>query len=145
MIVVLDTNVVVSALLSSSGSLAKIITAWEAGHFEVATSPALLDELERVLGYDHLRKYFTQTQAKNKSLLKRFKSVGILVEPHFELEVIPEDPDDNQVLACAVAANAIDIVSDAEHLLGLKKYREIMILTPAGFTNLLALAAEQGD
>jgi len=63
-IVVLDTNVVVSVLLSSSGSPAKTITSWEAERFEVATSPALLDELERAIGYERVRKYFTQPQTK---------------------------------------------------------------------------------
>jgi putative PIN family toxin of toxin-antitoxin system len=144
-IVVLDTNVVISALLSSSGTPAQILAAWEDERFEVATSPALLDELERALGYERVRKYFKQPGAKITSLLKRFKSVGILVESQFELDIIPEDPDDNRVLECAVAANAVYIVSGDEHLLGLKKYREIIILPPAGFIALLALEAKLED
>jgi putative PIN family toxin of toxin-antitoxin system len=49
MIVVLDTNVIVSGLLSSSGPLAEIINLWKAERFEVVTSPLLLSELEHAL------------------------------------------------------------------------------------------------
>ena len=139
MIIVLDTNVIISALLSSKGSPAKIIDYWEAEWFDVATTEPLLNELERALGYERVRRYFKQPEEKIYALLKRFKTVGIVVNPQIELDIISDDPDDNRVVECAVAAKASYIISGDEHLLGLKEYRGILILPPTGFVTLLEL------
>jgi hypothetical protein len=140
MIVVLDTNVVVSALLSAEGAPAEIMRRWEAGAFDVAISPALLSELERALKYEHVRKYFQEPPEKIDSLLDRFRTVGILVEPEFRLDVVEEDPDDDRVIECAVAAGASYIISGDKHLLDLEEYAGIVILTPVGFLALLELS-----
>ena len=139
MIIVLDTNVIISALLSSKGSPAKIIDYWEAEWFDVATTEPLLDELERALGYGRVRRYFKQPQEKIGALLKRFKAVGIVVDPKIALNIIQDDPDDNRVVECAVAAKASYIISGDEHLLDLKEYQGIVILPPTGFVTLLEL------
>jgi len=139
MIIVLDTNVVISALLSTKGAPNKVIGYWEAEWFDVATSKPLLEELERALGYEKVKKYFKQPQEKIDALLKRLRTVGVEVDPQFDLNIIEDDPDDNRVLECAVAANASYIVSGDEHLLGLKECRGIVILPPAGFVTLLEL------
>jgi len=144
MIVVFDTNVVISALLSPKGSPAKLIDLWELETFDLATSLQLLDELERALEYEHVKKYFKQPQEKISALLKRIKTVGIIVDPQFELDVIGDDPDDNQVLECAVAANASYIISGDDHVIGLENYQGIVVLPPAGFLTLLD-AARKGD
>jgi putative PIN family toxin of toxin-antitoxin system len=51
MIVVLDTNIIVSALLSTSGPPAEIMRRWEADEFSGITSPPILDELAHVINY----------------------------------------------------------------------------------------------
>jgi uncharacterized protein len=142
MIVVLDTNVVISALLSPKGSPAKVIDLWEAEAFDLAISPQLLDELERALKYERVQKYFKEPQSKIKALIKRIKSVGIMVNPQFELDVIAENPDDNRVLECAVAANASYIISGDDHLLDLKIYQGIVVLPPAGVLALVDAAGK---
>jgi putative PIN family toxin of toxin-antitoxin system len=143
MIVVLDTNVVISALLSTKGSPAKIIDKWETDEFDIAISKPLLDELERALGYEKVKKYFKSPQAIIKALLKRIKTVGFFVNPGIELNVIEDDPDDNRILECALAANAAYIISGDEHLLDLGEFRGIMIISPAGFLRLLDFWNEQ--
>ncbi len=137
MIVVLDTNVVVSALLSAEGAPAEIMRRWEAGAFDVAISPALLGELERVLRYERITKYFQEPLEKIDWLLERFRTVGILVEPELRLDVVAEDSDDDRVIECAVAARARYIVSGDKHLLELGEYAGIVILNPVGFLALL--------
>ncbi|MGC9522637.1 MAG: putative toxin-antitoxin system toxin component, PIN family [Anaerolineae bacterium] len=132
MIVVLDTNVIVSALLSPTGPPAEIINRWEADAYQVATSPPLLTELERVLRYPRVRKVLGAPQ-RAVSLVQRLKHVAIVVEPQTTPNVIENDPADDRVLACAVAAGAAYIVSGDEHLLRLKQYRGITILQPAAF------------
>jgi len=143
MIVILDTNVIISALLSTKGPPSKIIDKWETDEFDIAISKPLLDELERALGYEKVKKYFKDSQEIIKALLKRIKTVGILVNPEIELNVIEDDPDDNQILECALAANASYIISGDEHLLGLGEFRGIMIISPAGFLKLLDFWNEQ--
>ena len=137
MIVVLDTNVFISALLSTKGSPSKIIDRWEADEFDIAISKPMLDELERALGYERVKKYFKGPQERISALLKRLKTVGIFVDPQIELQVIEDDLDDNRVLECALVANAACIITGDEHLLTLEEYQGIQVIPPAGFIALL--------
>ncbi len=137
MIIVLDTNVMISALLSAEGSPAQIIDLWKAGAFDVAASDTLLDEVKRVLGYDKIKKHLGLTPGEIDRLLSGWRTISIVVEPEEELEVIEDDPDDNRVLECAVAAETDYIVSGDHHLLDLGEYRGIEILPPTGFIVLM--------
>jgi len=139
MIVVLDTNVIVSSLLSAHGSPAKIIGVWEDGQFEVAISPPLLEELERVLRYPRVQRYYKDPRATLDVFLNRLRRVAMVVEPQAALEVIEEDPADDRVLECAVAGRADCIVTGDAHLLSLKEYEGIVILKPADFVAFLSL------
>jgi predicted nucleic acid-binding protein len=62
-----------------------------------------------------------------------------MVDPPVSLDVIRDDPEDNRVLECAVGGNANFIVSGDKHLLAIKEYLGIVILSPAEFLRLLAL------
>lgn len=139
MIVVLDTNVIVSALLSPGGPPAEIINHWEAGQFEVVTSPPLLSELERALQYPRVKRYLKRSPDEVGAFIERFGRVATIVQPRLTLDVIEDDPADNRVLECAVAGGAAYIISGDDHLLQIKKYKEIVILSPAGFLTLLGL------
>ena len=139
MIIVLDTNVMISALLSAEGSPAQIMDFWEAGAFDVASSTSLLDELRRVLGYDKIKKHLGLTPEEIDRLINGLHTAAVYVEPEEALKVVEDDPDDNRVLECAVAANADYIVSGDQHLLDLGEYRGIAILPPAGFVILMTM------
>jgi len=139
MVIVLDTNVIVSGLLSPSGPPAEIINHWETDRFEVVTSSPLLNELQRVLQHPRVQRYLKRSPDEIAAFVNRFSRVATIVEPQLTLEVIKEDPDDNRVLACAAAGGASYIVSGNDHLLDLKKYKEIVILKPAEFLTLLDL------
>lgn len=139
MIVVLDTNVIISALLSAEGPPAQIIDLWEAGVFDAAISTPLLDELKRALDYPQVKKFQKMTPDEINTLLGRWSTLSVYVEPEVALEVVEDDPDDNRVLECAVAAKANYIISGDKHLLDLGEYRGIEVLPPAGFIVLLSL------
>jgi hypothetical protein len=139
MIVVLDTNVIISALLSAGGPPAQIIDLWEAGVFGVATSAPLLDELKRALDYKQVKKYLKLAPDEINTLLGRWSTISIYVEPEVELDVVEDDLDDNRVLECAIAAEANYIISGDKHLLDLGEYQGIEVLPPAGFIVLLNL------
>ncbi len=139
MIVVLDTNVIVSSLLSSKGAPAEIIRRWEAAEFEIVTSPLLLEELTRALQYKQVTRYLRQSRDEIDAFVKRLSAVATVVEPRRTLDVVTNDPDDNRVVECAVAGGASNIVTGDAHLLNLADYQGIVILKPREFLALLSL------
>lgn len=145
MIVLLDTNIIISALLSSKGPPAEIIRRWQADEFGVVTSPALISELEQALGYPQVRKYLKLSQEEIEGFLKRFTTVASVVPPQVTLDMIEKDPADNRVLECALAGGAAYIVSGNHHLLELKEYRQVVILNPRSFLAALDLAGRESE
>jgi len=143
MIIVLDTNVVVSALLSPSGPPGEIIHYWEAEEFSVVISVQLLKELEHTLKYPKVMKYLQLSPDGISLFLEHFKTFAGLVEPEPSLAVIKNDPDDNRVLECAVSGKAAYIVTGDKHLIELETYQGIEILSPASFLTLLKIEGKK--
>jgi putative PIN family toxin of toxin-antitoxin system len=133
MIVVLDTNVIVSALLSPNGTPAEIIRYMEAGKITVATSDFLLDELKRVLKYAKVAKHIKASEEEVDLFVKRFTMFADIVRPESSIKAVEKDPDDNHVLECAVAAKADFVVTGDQHLLELEEFQGIEILSPTAF------------
>lgn len=131
--VVVDTNIVVSRSISAKGVPAEILRQWRQERFELLVSDPMLAEYERALGYERVRVRHQMSDDEIHEVVTQFRRFAILVEPTETLVVIDDDPDDNRVLECAVAGGAEYIVSGDAHLLTLKRYREIQILSPATF------------
>jgi uncharacterized protein len=126
--VVADTNTIVSGLLWQ-GLPFQLLEAARAGKVELFTDPTLLAELNEVL---HRRKFaekVKQSSSTPRELVSRYAMLATLVRPTAPEPVILADPDDDIVLACAVTANASVIVSGDHHLLELKVYHKMPILT----------------
>jgi uncharacterized protein len=94
-----------------------------AGHFEIVTSPALLDELRRVLGYPKL-----QAVTGDANELIKFLALAAVVVTPTETVTISRDPDDDRLIEAALAAHAI--VTGDQDLLTLGHIGQIQILTP---------------
>lgn len=135
--VVLDTNVIVSAFLVALGAPARIVAAWHRGVFELVVSPSLLAEYAEVLNYDRVRRRHRMTPERIAAEVQDIESLAIVVEPDAVPSVIEADPDDDEVLACALAGEADYIVSGDPHLLDLREYQGIRILSPAAFAGFL--------
>lgn len=135
--VVLDTNVIVSGSISPHGVPGRLLAAWEAQTFDLLVSAALLIEYRRALGYEKVRSRHRKNDAELDELIGRYRRFGTLIEPEERLAVVAGDPDDDRVLECAVAGKATQIVTGDPHLLRLGSYREIPILTPRAFVELL--------
>ena len=137
--VVLDTNVVISALISPRGAPAQIYKAWQAGRFTYVTSPPLLDELARALSYARIRKFLTWNDEERGEFLEALAYAAKLVIPTIKLNVVSDDPDDDRVLEAAVTADVSHIVTGDRHLLALESYEHVEIVAPARFLAHLSL------
>ncbi|MGE0363281.1 MAG: putative toxin-antitoxin system toxin component, PIN family [Vicinamibacterales bacterium] len=129
MTVVLDTNVIVAALVAKGLCHEVVVRALGSG--TVVTSPALLDELERTL-----RARFTLGPAAT-AFLEQLRLRVHLVTPAPLAAPVSRDADDDVELATAVAANATVIVTGDLDLLVLRRYRSIDIVTPRDFLSRL--------
>ncbi len=127
---VLDTNVVASGLLWD-GTSAQLIDAAQAAEMEVFTSRVLLAELTRILRRAKFSRAIAASGLSLDELVLGYAEVAQLVKPALIAPVVLRDPDDDHVLACAVAANADLIVSGDADLLNLKAYQGIPIVGPA--------------
>ncbi|NLS76220.1 MAG: putative toxin-antitoxin system toxin component, PIN family [Chloroflexi bacterium] len=137
--VVLDANVLVSALISPRGATAQLLQVWEEGRLPLLISEAILRELDRVLHYPKLQERYRLPEGRIARFLQFLRTQGVLVEPIKRLSVIERDPTDDRYLECAVAGEAQIIVSGDKHLLELGTYQGIQILSPAGFLAFLRL------
>jgi uncharacterized protein len=114
--VVLDPNILISAILSPSGAPALLLTRWLAGDFEMIVSRKLLAELERALAYPKLRERVdSETAARFQELLH------LLAEEFEDVQAPPRrspDPGDDYLIALSASARAVLVSGDA-HLLAL--------------------------
>lgn len=134
---VIDTNVVISGLLWH-GAPHTLIEHAERGILTVVSSPALLAELERVLGRRKFRTALARGRATPQRLRRSFARMTEIVDPAKLPAPASRDPDDDRVLAAAVAARADLIVSGDRDLLSLGSYNGIRIVGPAEAVRLIA-------
>jgi len=135
--VVADTNTVVSGLLWT-GAPRRVIVAARSGILEACTSADLLKELEDVLQRPKFAQRLARTGFTAHDLVERYAAVATLVEPVVIQAVVSADPDDDAIIACALAAQADVIVSGDKHLLALGQYQNIPILTAAELVQRIA-------
>jgi putative PIN family toxin of toxin-antitoxin system len=134
---VLDTNIVVSHTLAPRGPISAILSYWLRNAFDLVVSEALLEEYEAALKKPYIQAHHHKSEAAIATLIKRFRKLAIVVTPTETLTVVPDDPDDNKIIECAVAGEADYIVTGDAHLLAIKAYQGIQILTPALFVTIL--------
>ncbi len=137
--VVLDANVLVSALISPRGAPGAILDAWERDRFDLVVSPATLDELGRVLRYPKIQKTYNLPADQLERFLRLIIGQAVMVEPPQELAVIKADPSDNRYLECAKEGDAVYIVTGDKHLLDLGEFEGTFILPPPAFLAVLVL------
>ena len=136
---VLDTNVLVSAVLSRGGAPDRVLRAWRDGAFQLVTSLALLEEPERVLARPRIVERLGWLPSESRMFVAALAESAIVAGASGELKVVAADPDDDRVIEAAVERDADYIVSGDRHLLDLGSYRDIPVVTPAGFAALLAV------
>lgn len=116
--VVLDVNVLVSALLSGSGAPGRLIALWLEGAFELVVSEELLAELGRALAYPKLREQISREDASDFIALLR--STASMLADAERPDHISRDPGDDYLLALAKASSSILVSGD----------RDLLVLAP---------------
>jgi putative PIN family toxin of toxin-antitoxin system len=132
--VVLDTNQFVSSVLVRHGLPAQIIDAWQRRDYLLVTSPSIMAEIRATLNYPRIRRKYPITNEQVERLITLLEQDALVVPGEADVwGAIPGDPDDDQVLACAVDGMADLIVSGDGHLLDLGEYQGIPIITARQF------------
>lgn len=127
--IVIDTNVFISAVLFR-GPTSRLVSLWQKGSISVLMSSEILKEYARALAYSKFK--LTKTEIKGiveQELLPYVYPVKV----KYSLHLISEDPSDNKFLELAEAGKADYILSGDKHLLDLKNFHGIKIITPAEF------------
>lgn len=131
-VVVFDTNILLSALLSTNGNPFQCLALAKIGQIESVTCQEILDEFaEKLLVKFKFSEEMAQAAVEEASGFSR------LIEISGKLKAVPNDPDDDMVVECAVMGNATHIVTGDKHLLSLASHQDIEILKAAEFIALL--------
>jgi uncharacterized protein len=126
--IVADTNTVVSGLLWQ-GAPRRVLDAGRNQQVTLITSPVLLAELAEVIGREKFAARIRDAKLSAKGLVEDYATIAHVVEATALAQPVSRDPDDDQVLACALAAKADAVVSGDGDLLTLGNYQGIPILT----------------
>jgi putative PIN family toxin of toxin-antitoxin system len=130
--VVLDTNVLLSALAFPGSQPDQVLQRVRRGEVELFLSPFILAELERIL-----RDKFRFTKRQTDERMNVIRRLATLVEPTERIALVTAKDDDNRILECALAARADYLVTgDKEHLLPLWSIGTTRIVTPAALLEL---------
>ena len=134
---VLDTNTSISGFLWE-GNEAKLIRKIESGKASSFISKEILEEIDEVLRRDKFVTILKVANTTADEVLSKIVSLStIVIGPKLEENVVKEDKDDDKFIECAVNAKANIIVSGDDHLLKLKEYENIKIMTTSDALKLL--------
>jgi len=126
--VVLDTNIYISAIIFG-GKPEEVFLLAKEEEIELFVSAAIIAEVATKLSDK-----FRWSNADVTDFIREIGEAATIIKPSRQLAVIEADESDNRVLECAVQSKAEYIVSgDQQHLLPLKNYQGIKIISPARF------------
>lgn len=131
--IVLDTNVIISAILFG-GIPRSILDMLISGKHDFFLSMPIIEEIREVLN----RPKFEFDNERILLLIEELHSLCIIVKPTRSINFIIDDPADNKILECAIEANAEIIVSGDSHLFSIGSYKGIKILSPRQFISTIA-------
>lgn len=125
--VVLDTNIYISAIFWG-GNPRKVTDLGRDEKIHILTSTDIEEEIDR-----KLRTKFNLDENEVKKILSDFSTFTRSVHITSQIRAVPDDPDDDKFIECAVSGKADYIVSGDKHLIRLKEYGKIKILKAVEF------------
>ncbi len=136
--IVLDTNVLVSAFISKRGHSARILDlALMFEEIQLVLSEPILDEFEDVLSRDEVKERFGYSNREIEFLAQSVRKISTIVEARPGFTIVKEDPKDDVVLNTAYEGKADYVVSGDHHLLNLKSFKGIKVISPKQMMNII--------
>jgi putative PIN family toxin of toxin-antitoxin system len=128
MIAVFDTNVLIAAIITE-GICSKLLHRARAGEFSLISCPFIMKELRRILS----KKFRLSREELALAMEPVSEAISHVVEHNLEITDICRDADDDNIIACAVAAKAAYLVTGDADLLERKSFQGVKIITPRDF------------
>jgi len=128
MIAVFDTNVLIAAIITE-GICSRLLHRARAREFSLVSCPFIMMELRRTLS----KKFRLSPDELSSAMEPIIEAIERSIEHDLIITDICRDADDDNIIACAVAAKADYLVTGDSDLLDLKSYKDIKIITPRDF------------
>jgi putative PIN family toxin of toxin-antitoxin system len=129
---VLDTNVIVSGTFWT-GICFRILELISKDKFKIVVSYSILEEYERIINSSEILDRTTLIQQARVNSLNQILQNAIVVEPQQNVKIVIDDKDDNKFIDVAIEGLANYIITQDKHLLKIKEYKGIKIITPEEF------------
>jgi putative PIN family toxin of toxin-antitoxin system len=133
---VIDTNIMIRALIKPQGTVGPILTHLRSGDYTLIYSEPLLDELLAKLALPRLREKYQLDSPVVEALVSLFALRGDLVYPPRTVKVC-RDAKDDMLIEASLAGNAEYIVTGDEDLLVLRRFETVRMVTPRVFLGAL--------
>ncbi len=138
---VIDTTVLVSAFLKPNpgGVSFELLLFAKEGRFELYLSDGILEEVaDALMGYERIRRRYRYSDSSIVEYCQNLEELAKLVRKVPEVRgVVARDPDDDMIVACALAADADYLVTRDKDLLSLGRHGRITMITPEAFLRVL--------
>jgi putative PIN family toxin of toxin-antitoxin system len=137
--VVVDTNVLISAVIKPSGNVGRVLLLLRDGRYTILCAQSLLAELVDVLNRPRMHHKYHLTNKDIETVVALILLRGQAVRPQRQITIC-RDPKDNKFLKATFAGDADAIVSGDEDLLSLNSFEGIPIISPRDFLDLFEAA-----
>lgn len=135
--IVLDTNVIISAIISSQSAPAKILDFWKEDKFAIITSPEIMEEVAEVIFRPIIKKHRKISDEEAIELLAELQENSIYITPVSKVKFVKDDPADDKFVHAAIDGKADYLISGDKHLLKLHSVKKCQIVTPQNFVEIL--------
>ncbi|MBI2448070.1 putative toxin-antitoxin system toxin component, PIN family [Candidatus Microgenomates bacterium] len=130
--IVLDTNIIISGLLWK-GNAKVLFDFIEENEFTICLTPKILDEIKRVLEYPRIKKQLEKVSLEINEVLFFLLQYSEIYSDIEIFKVVADDPSDDMFVNCALLCGSQYIISGDQHLLKIKKFQNVAILTVREF------------
>jgi|SRR3989344_1937107 len=131
--IVADTNIFLSGIFWKGNFSSQVIDLWRNRKLDLISSIPIIEELTKNLEGFKIK--------MDKDMVQEWKNIilenSLLVESQEDINIVKEDEEDNKFVEAAVAGKANYIVTQDNHLLKVKEFRGIKILTPKDFLDIV--------
>jgi len=127
-----DTNILISGTFWTGDSF-RILNLVNKNNIKLILSDEILLEYNTTINKDEILDKIEDKGLIASKIVKTALNNATIVEPNEKLDIVKDDPDDNKILECAIEGNVDYLITNDNHLLRIKQFRGIKIITPEEF------------